>query len=79
MNAIQKLNKEQSKELFFQLEIPLHILDTIATNQKGNLKERKGKEKGNVKSTMSRPGLTLTGVSWEKLVAGLRMIGLKLT
>ena len=45
MNAIQKLNKEQSKELFFQLEVPLHILDTIATNQKGNLKERKGKRK----------------------------------
>ena len=37
VNALHNLNDEQSKELFFQLEVPLHILDGITADYRGNM------------------------------------------
>ena len=35
VNALQTLTDDESKELFFQLAVPLHTLNDIAAEQKG--------------------------------------------
>ena len=67
VNALQNLNDEQSKELFFQLEVPLHALDRIATDQKGNLRKIYF-----VQAWFDNEARA----SWNKLIAGLKQIGM---
>ena len=68
VNALQQLNDEQAKELFFQLEVPLHILDGITDNYRGNMRKIHY-----VQAWFDQE----VRANWEKIVAGLRQIGLK--
>ena len=68
VNALQKLNDEQSKEIFFQLEVPLHILDQIEGNHRGNMRKIHY-----VQAWFDNE----VKASWEKIVAGLELIGMK--
>ena len=68
VNALQTLSDDQTKELFFQLKVPLHTLSNIEKDHKGNMRKihyvqawYDGDE----------------GASWDKIVSGLRQIGLK--
>ena len=68
VNALQTLSDDQTKELFFQLTVPLHTLGNIEKDHKGNMRKihyvqawYDGDE----------------GASWDKIVSGLRQIGLK--
>ena len=67
-NALKTLNDEQSKELFFQLDVPLHILDGIEGNHKGNMRKIHY-----VQAWFDQE----VEASWEKIVAGLKLIGMK--
>ena len=68
VNALQTLSDDQTKELFFQLKVPLHTLGNIEKDHKGNMRKihyvqawYDGDE----------------GASWDKIVSGLRQVGLK--
>ena len=68
VNALQTLSDDQTKELFFQLKVPLHTLSNIEKDHKGNMRKihyvqawYDGDE----------------GASWDRIVSGLREIGLK--
>ena len=68
VNALQTLSDDQTKELFFQLKVPLHTLSNIEKDHKGNMRKihyvqawYDGDE----------------GASWDKIVSGLRQVGLK--
>ena len=66
--AVQTLNDEQSKELFYLLEVPLHILDGITADYRGNMRKIHY-----VQAWFDRE----VEASWEKIVAGLKQIGMK--
>ena len=68
VNALKTLNDEQSKELFFQLDVPLHILDGIEGSHKGNMRKIHY-----VQAWFDQE----VEASWEKIVAGLKLIGMK--
>ena len=68
MNALKILNDEQSKELFFILDVPLHILDGIKGSHKGNMHKIHY-----VQAWFDQE----VEASWEKIVAGLKQIGMK--
>ena len=68
VNALQTLSDDQTEELFFQLKVPLNTLSNIEKDHKGNMRKihyvqawYDGDE----------------GTSWDKIVSGLRQIGLK--
>ena len=66
VNALRTLTDDESKELFFELEVPLHTLNDIAAEQKGKMRRIhyvQGWFDRNVE------------VDWEKLAAGLKLIG----
>ena len=67
-NALKTLNDEQSKELFFQLDVPLHLLDGIEGSHKGNMRKIHY-----VQAWFDQE----VEASWEKIVAGLKLIGMK--
>ena len=67
VNALKPLNNEQSKELFFQLNVQLSLLDGIDNDYKGNMR----------KIHYVQAWLDCeVGASWEMIVAGLNQIGL---
>ena len=66
--ALQTLNDEQSKELFYLLEVPLHILDGITADYRGNMRKIHY-----VQAWFDQE----VEASWEKIVAGLKLIGMK--
>ena len=66
--ALQTLNNEQSKELFYLLEVPLHILDGITADYRGNMRKIHY-----VQAWFDQE----VEASWEKIVAGLKLIGMK--
>ena len=66
--ALQTLNDEQSKELFYLLDVPLHILDGIEGSHKGNMRKIHY-----VQAWFDQE----VDASWEKIVAGLKLIGMK--
>ena len=68
VNALKTLNDEQSKELFFQLDVQLHVLDGIEGSHKGNMRKIHY-----VQAWFDQEVET----SWEKIVAGLKLIGMK--
>ena len=68
VNALKTLNDEQSKELFFQLNVPLHILDGITADYRGNMRKIHY-----VQAWFDQE----VEASWEKIVAGLKLIGMK--
>ena len=67
-NALKTLNNEQSKELFFQLDVPLHILDGIEGSHRGNMCKIHY-----IQAWFDQE----VEASWEKIVAGLKLIGMK--
>ena len=67
-NALKTLNDEQSKELFFQLDVQLHILDGIEGSHKGNMRKIHY-----VQAWFDQE----VEASWEKIVVGLKLIGMK--
>ena len=67
-NALKTLNDEQSKELFFQLDVPLHVLDGIEGSHKGNMRKIHY-----VQAWFDQE----VEASWEKIVAGLKQTGMK--
>ena len=66
--SLQTLNDEQSKELFYLLDVPLHILDGIEGSHKGNMRKIHY-----VQAWFDQE----VEASWEKIVAGLKLIGMK--
>ena len=68
VNALKTLNDEQSKELFFQLDVQLHILDGIEGSHKGNMRKIHY-----VQAWFDQE----VEASWEKIVAGLKLMGMK--
>ena len=66
--ALQTVNDEQSKELFYLLEVPLHILDGITADYRGNMRKIHY-----VQAWFDQE----VEASWEKIVAGLKLIGMK--
>ena len=67
VNALQTLTDEQMKELFVQLGVKLHALDTIESQHKG----------ANRKLYAAQSWLDADlEASWEKIVAGLKQIGM---
>ena len=68
VNALKTLNDEQSKELFFQLNVPLHILDVIEGSHVGNMRKIHY-----VQAWFDQE----VEPSWEKIVVGLKLIGMK--
>ena len=66
VNALQTLTDDESKELFFQLEVPLNTLNDIAAEQKGNMRKIHYVQKWFDRNVE---------VGWEKIAAGLRLIG----
>ena len=66
VNALQTLTDDESKELFFQLEVPLNTLNDIAAEQKGNMRRIHYVQKWFDRNVE---------VGWEKIAAGLRLIG----
>ena len=68
VNALKTLNNEQSKELFFQLDVQLHILDGIEGSHKGNMRKIHY-----VQAWFDQE----VEASWEKIVVGLKLIGMK--
>ena len=67
VNALKTLNDEQSKELFFQLDVQLYILDRIEGSHKGNMRKIHY-----VQAWFDQE----VEASWEKIVAGLKLIGM---
>ena len=68
VNALQTLSDDQTKELFFQLKVPLHTLSNIEKDHKGNMRKIHY-----VQAWYDSD----EGASWDKIVSGLRQIGLK--
>ena len=66
--AALQLTTEKAKELFFHLKVPLKILDDIDTNHVGSMRKIHY-----VQVWFDHD----VGASWEKIVAGLRLIGMK--
>ena len=67
-NAIKRLNVEETRELFFQLKVPLKALDDIASQYH---------DAENRKRHFVQKWLDMTKhASWAKLVAGLRRINM---
>ena len=66
--ALQTVNDEQSKELFYLLNVPLHILDRIEGSHKGNMRKIHY-----VQAWFDQE----VEASWEKIVAGLKLTGMK--
>ena len=66
VNALQTLTDDESKELFFQLEVPLNTLNDIAAEQKGNMRKIHYVQKWFDRNVE---------VGWEKIAAGLKLIG----
>ena len=67
-NAIERLNVEETRELFFQLKVPLKALDDIASQYH---------DAGNRKQHFVQKWLDMNeDASWTKLVAGLRRINM---
>ena len=67
VNALQTLTDEQSYELFYHLEVPLHTLSTITSDYKGNIRKIH-----HVQAWFDRD----VDVSWDTIVSGLKHIGL---
>ena len=66
--ALQTLTPDEAKELFFYLKVPLHSLNSIPTNQSGNM------------SKISYIQLWYDSdleASWDRIVEGLERIGKK--
>ena len=67
-NAIERLNVEETRELFFQLKVPLKALDDIASQYH---------DAENRKQHFVQKWLDMNeDASWAKLVAGLRRINM---
>ena len=67
-NAIERLNVEETRELFFQLKVPLRALDDIASQYH---------DTENRKQHFVQKWLDMNeDASWAKLVAGLRRINM---
>ena len=66
--ALNELTTEKAKELFFHLKVPLNTLDDIDTNHAGNMRKIHY-----VQAWFDQE----VEASWEKIVAGLELIGMK--
>ena len=67
VNALKPLNDEQSKELFFQLNVELSTLDEISAENRGNMRKIRYVQAWFNQEVES---------SWDKIVAGLKEIGM---
>ena len=66
-NALNRLTVDETRELFFQLKVPLNVLDDIASQFNGK----------NRKQHFVQKWLDMnTDASWDTLVAGLRQINM---
>ena len=66
--ALDDLTTEKAKELFFHLKVQLKTLDDIDTNHAGNMRKIRY-----VQAWFDQE----VEASWEKIVAGLKLIGMK--
>ena len=66
--SLDELTTEKAKELFFHLKVQLKTLDDIDTNHGGNMRKIRY-----VQAWFDQE----VEASWEKIVAGLKMIGMK--
>ena len=66
--ALHELTTEKAKELFFHLKVQLKTLDDIDTNHAGNMRKIHY-----VQAWFDQE----VEASWEKIVAGLKLIGMK--
>ena len=66
--ALDELTTEKAKELFFHLKVQLKTLDDIDTNHAGNMRKIHY-----VQAWFDHE----VEASWEKIVAGLKLIGMK--
>ena len=66
--ALDELTTEKAKELFFHLKVQLKTLDDIDTNHAGNMRKIHY-----VQAWFDQE----VEASWEKIVAGLKLIGMK--
>ena len=66
VNALRTLTDDESKELFFQLEVSLNTLNDIASEQKGKMRKIHY-----VQAWFDRN----VEVGWDKIAAGLKLIG----
>ena len=66
--ALDELTTEKAKELFFHLKVQLKTLDDIDTNHGGNMRKIHY-----VQAWFDQE----VEASWEKIVAGLKLIGMK--
>ena len=66
--AIQDLNENQTKELFYLLDVPLNVLDGIEGTHRGNMRKIYY-----VQAWFDRE----VQASWKQIVAGLRHMGMK--
>ena len=66
--ALDELRTEKAKELFFHLKVQLKTLDDIDTNHAGNMRKIHY-----VQAWFDQE----VEASWEKIVAGLKLIGMK--
>ena len=68
VTALDELTTEKAKELFFHLKVQLKTLDDIDTNHAGNMRKIHY-----VQAWFDQE----VEASWEKIVAGLKLIGMK--
>ena len=66
--AFDELTTEKAKELFFHLKVQLKTLDDIDTNHAGNMRKIHY-----VQAWFDQE----VEASWEKIVAGLKLMGMK--
>ena len=66
--ALDELTTEKAKELFFHLKVQLKTLDDIDTNHAGNMRKIHY-----VQAWFDQE----VKASWEKIVAGLKLVGMK--
>ena len=66
--SLDELTTEKAKELFFHLKVQLKTLDDIDTNHGGNMRKIRY-----VQAWFDQE----VEASWEKIVAGLKMIGMR--
>ena len=66
--AALQVTTEKAKELFFHLKVPLKTLDDIDTNHKGNMRKIHYVQAWFYHDVEA---------SWDKIVAGLELIGMK--
>ena len=66
--ALDELTTEKAKELFFHLKVRLKTLDDIDTNHAGNMRKIRY-----VQAWFDQE----VKASWEKIVAGLKLIGMR--